>query len=82
MHGNLVAMSGSPHAVTLAMDIQRFLDRPAGPAMSIGAPAAPPGAPIGQPAMDWLGVYGIGQPAMDWLGQSSELCTWDSSGWR
>ena len=38
----------------LASDIQRFLDRPADPMRILPAPAAPPGAPIGEPAQDWL----------------------------
>jgi hypothetical protein len=38
----------------LADEIKRFLDRPAQPAQRLGAPEAPPGAPIGQPAMEWL----------------------------
>ena len=39
----------------LASDIKRFLDRPYTPANRIDAPTAPPGAPIGDPGMDWLG---------------------------
>jgi hypothetical protein len=38
----------------LAADIRRFLARPADPMRVMPAPAAPPGAPIGEPAMDWL----------------------------
>ena len=38
----------------LAADIKRFLDRPAEPIRPIVAPDAPPGAPIGDPGMDWL----------------------------
>ena len=38
----------------LAADIKRFLDRPADPMRIMPAPEAPPGAPIGEPAMDWL----------------------------
>ena len=41
-------------------DIERFLDRPGGPVPSpaaFRAPAAPPGSPIGEPALDWLGAY-------------------------
>tara|TARA_B100001123_G_scaffold355251_2_gene408235 strand:- start:258 stop:1553 length:1296 start_codon:yes stop_codon:yes gene_type:complete len=36
-------------------DIERFLTRPANPYSLPLTPGAPPGAPIGQPAMDWLG---------------------------
>lgn len=42
------------HAALLAADIKRFLDRPAPPAARAELPAAPPGAPIGEPAMEWL----------------------------
>ncbi len=38
----------------LAADIKRFLERPADPARPMPAPDAPPGAPIGDPGMDWL----------------------------
>ena len=39
----------------LAADINRFLTRPANPvATRFPAPAAPPGAPIGEPAMEWF----------------------------
>jgi hypothetical protein len=38
----------------LASDIRRFLDRPADPMRVMPAPEAPPGAPIGETAMDWL----------------------------
>ena len=39
-----------------------------------GAVTAPPGSPIGQPAMDWVGNLGIGQPAMEWLALSEAWC--------
>ena len=42
------------HAQLIAADIKRFLERPAQPAAPINIPDAPPGAPIGQPAMEWL----------------------------
>jgi hypothetical protein len=44
------------HARLLAADIRRFLERPAQPATRTEAPSLPPGAPIGEPAMDWLGL--------------------------
>jgi hypothetical protein len=37
----------------LAQDVRRFLERPAG-ASSPVQPAIPPGAPIGEPALDFL----------------------------
>jgi hypothetical protein len=45
----------SAHASLLASDIKRFLDRPFAPATRAEIPTAPPGAPIGDPGMDWLG---------------------------
>ena len=38
----------------LADEIKRFLERPSQPATRQSAPEAPPGAPIGQPAMEWI----------------------------
>jgi hypothetical protein len=43
-----------PHAQLLASDIQRFLDRPGETVSERVAPSAPPGSPIGEPAMAWL----------------------------
>ena len=42
------------HASLLAADIKRFLDRPSVPGHAAELPEAPPGAPIGQPAMEFL----------------------------
>jgi hypothetical protein len=43
------------HANLLAADISRFLTRPANPvATRFASPTAPPGAPIGEPAMEWF----------------------------
>jgi hypothetical protein len=42
------------HAALLAADIKRFMDRPAAAATRTAIPAPPPGAPIGEPAMEWL----------------------------
>lgn len=75
IQGNLLAATDSPHAVLIAMDIQRFLDRPAEASAIPGTVAAPPGAPIGQPAMDWIGDLGIGQPATEWLSLSEVWCS-------
>ncbi|MDH3424141.1 MAG: zinc-dependent metalloprotease, partial [Gemmatimonadota bacterium] len=76
VHRNLVAMNDAPHEALIAMNIERFLERPAEPTSMPGFPAAPPGAPIGQPAMQWLGGLGVGEPAMDWLSQTEALCWW------
>jgi hypothetical protein len=77
-----MAMGDSPHAAMLAMGIQRFLERPAEPMALPGMPEAPPGAPIGQPAMDWLGGLGIGRPATQWLAETEATCTWHEGGWH
>ncbi|MGH9313115.1 MAG: zinc-dependent metalloprotease, partial [Vicinamibacterales bacterium] len=45
---------GRAHKNLLADDITRFLERPSQPAQRMDTPVAPPGAPIGAPAMDWL----------------------------
>jgi len=66
---NLVARGDSPQAVMLAMKIQRFLERPAESLTVPNSPREPPGAPIGQPAMDWLGA------AEPW-------CAWEEYSWR
>jgi hypothetical protein len=48
----------------LAADIRRFLDRPADPLKPIPAADSPPGAPIGDPGMDWLAPA----PPCSWSG--------------
>ena len=52
---SLMNGTAAAHEQLLAADIQRFLDRPAPPATRSEIPSAPPGAPIGDPGMDWLG---------------------------
>jgi hypothetical protein len=46
--------ASAAHALMLSADIRRFLERPSGPVLRLSTPAAPPGAPIGDPAMEWL----------------------------
>ena len=72
------AAANRTEAAMLALDVQRFLDRPAAPITAPNAVAAPPGAPIGDPGMRWL----IGTPAMDWLGSMEPWCTWDGLNWE
>jgi len=48
------AVSYAATGAYLAGEIKRFLDRPSPPVQRLALPEAPPGAPIGQPAMDWL----------------------------
>lgn len=65
------------HYALLTRDIRRFLERPAGPYQAPPVPNIPPGAPIGEPAMDWLGggasarlEYAgrpLGAPTLEWL---------------
>mgnify|MGYP001174112432 CR=1 FL=1 len=57
------------HAQMLAGDIQRFLDRPGEVVPDRVAPSAPPGSPIGDPALDWLG-------------QMEPWCSWLEAGWE
>ena len=45
---------GQAHAELLADDIKRFLDRPSPPAQRMDTRQPPPGAPIGEPAMEWF----------------------------
>ena len=78
LNANLAAIvNGNPNAGMIAMEIQRFMDRPASVVEVAAAPNAPPGAPIGQPAMNWLGSREIGQSAMNWLKMTDLSCTWD-----
>ncbi len=60
----LTNAGASAHASLLASDIKRFLDRPFAPATRTEVPTAPPGAPIGDPGMDWLG-------------RLAPLCSWE-----
>ena len=62
------AVGTAAHATLLAADIRRFLERPAtAVAARMPAPTAPPGAPIGEPAMEWL--------------RRVDPCLWDAGEW-
>jgi len=50
----------------LAADVKRFIERPLAPVAAPATADAPPGAPIGDPGMDWLAPVG-------W-------CTWSDRG--
>jgi hypothetical protein len=69
MRGELVAMSDAPHAAKMALDIERFLESPGEAFTGPGMPSAPPGAPIGEPALDWIGGL-------------EPWCTWDARLWN
>ena len=65
--GRGYALSDGPlYHDLLVRDIERFLARPGDPLPSSAfpAPAAPPGSPIGDPALDWLR-------------RSAVLCAWE-----
>src|SRR5690606_35191304 len=48
-------LATTAHAALLAADVRRFLERPVTAVASrVPSPSAPPGAPIGEPAMEWL----------------------------
>jgi hypothetical protein len=49
----------------LARDIQRFIDRPYAADSAPGTPEAPPGAPIGDPALEFIKRYS--QPWCGWV---------------
>jgi hypothetical protein len=81
IHTHVSEHADVPHAAFMAQDIERFMSRPHAPAAPVEGVDAPPGAPIGQPAMNWLGSLGLGQPALDWLSATETMCTWDEHGW-
>ena len=74
------------HFALLAGDIRRFQDRPYGTLTAPGTPSAPPGAPIGSPALDWigggagsmgslLGASGLG--GFEWLEKLAPWCSFE-----
>ena len=70
----------------LASDVGRFLGRPAGPYEMPVTPGTPPGAPIGEPALDWIGTAGgwtsVGPAgwARSWLDALAPVCSAESGG--
>jgi Met-zincin/Domain of unknown function (DUF5117) len=69
--------SQAAHIALIARDIEKFLDRPMQPYTLPNAPNAPPGAPIGDPGMDWLGGFSrIGGAADSWLRRVEPYCSW------
>ncbi len=57
------ASADAAHAALLARDIQRFLERPGPVYVQAPAQQPPPGAPIGEPAMEWLRAI---EPPCSW----------------
>jgi hypothetical protein len=53
-NGSGMTSASSAMAGYVAAEIKRFLDRPLPATPRLAAPDAPPGAPIGEPAMNWL----------------------------
>ncbi len=49
-----VSDADAAHYALVVRDISRFLERPAAEFAQPATVSAPPGAPIGQPAMEWL----------------------------
>lgn len=80
------ASAGSQAAfeMALALDIGRYMDRPAPPYQAPNQVSPPPGAPIGQPAMDWLGgsSWTTAGPAgwSEWLVDSEPACSVEAAG--
>jgi hypothetical protein len=62
----MIAQADDAEAASYALlsrDIGRFLTRPGDAFSSPSIPVAPPGAPIGEPALDWLGTL---EPPCSW----------------
>ncbi len=79
-----LAESEDPLATAQAFEIRRFLSRPSTATEPPAGAEAPPGAPIGQPAPDWLGPLGTSwyDPLL-WgrTGLASDACSWDEWSW-
>ena len=71
------------HLRLLTSEIGRFLERPHAPVAEPGAPDMPPGDPIGEPGIDWLGRYGWSGATMPGAGtpQVDLSCDWDRWWW-
>ena len=58
----LGGIEGRAHVNALRRDIRRFLDHPEGIAKPRETPTAPPGSPIGDPGLRWLGKPHCSEP--------------------
>jgi len=71
------------HLALLVRDVERFLTRPAESYSAPGVPSPPPGAPIGQPAMEWVrpaNPLRSATPTPDWVRSLADWCS--DSDWR
>tara|TARA_B100001964_G_scaffold167361_1_gene183822 strand:+ start:238 stop:534 length:297 start_codon:yes stop_codon:yes gene_type:complete len=74
-----VSADDEPHYNLVAGDIERFLSRPGAAYREVTIPAAPPGAPIGEPALDYLGSWsGNGFSSLN----LEPYCSQDELFWR
>jgi hypothetical protein len=64
------------HYALIARDITTFLERPMEPFTLQEAPAAPPGAPIGEPALEWISWRGEERGASPFLRWFEPYCSW------
>ncbi len=69
------------HYGMLSSDIRRFLDRPHAAIAAPNAPDMPPGDPIGEPGMSWLGGQGWMSMVAPGTPQVNLSCSWDSWWW-
>jgi hypothetical protein len=64
------------HYTLIARDIETFLERPMEPYTLQPAPAAPPGAPIGEPAMEWIDTRWQQRGTSSFLRWFEPPCSW------
>ncbi len=83
MSFNNVSTAGNAHYALVSRDIERFLSRPADSFSQPGTPGAPPGAPIGEPAMDYLGTSRWSSSGLGaWQLPFEPYCSQDELYWR
>jgi hypothetical protein len=62
-----VSLPDQAHYFLLGQDIQRFMERPYESVPTPTAPATPPGSPIGDPGMGWLGWKDFSGTGSGWV---------------